>query len=305
MAKKLTQKQLSELRAEYILKREELLSQKVDRLSVKLFDGIFDGYLVALEQSDGKLVQNDLNYNLVKGLDDIYKSFRQNHNIPVVKGFISDLQAITPINEKYFANIAKKNIRSSSEKIQLAIDKKLGIEPNGQPKPNGFADKFIRDESVLKAIRKLTNQALTKGTGFQEFRQQMKTLIEGDPKAKQSGKLQQYYRTYAYDTYAKVDRLNGDMFAKDLGLRYFIWSGGIINTTRPLCKYCNDKIVDSLEFKNLSYETIKDKYKPGLDENWVPLDDLGQHNCRHLKDYIADEVALRNLSRWLDVSSLM
>lgn len=305
MPKQLTQKQLAVVRRDYLSKREDLLISKVDGLSVKLFDKVFEGYLSALEQSEGKLVLNDRNVNMVKGLGEIYGLFRNHDNIPVIRDWVGDLQNITPLNERYFKNIGTKNVRTVSDKASIVVDKKLGIELNGQPKPGGFVDKFIHDDGVLKRIKKMTNQALTQGKGFQEFRQDMKRYIQGDPKLAQSGGLQQYYRNYAYDTFTKVDRLNQDLFAKELGLRYFYWSGGVIKTTRPLCEHCNGKIVDSLQFRDLKFEDLKDKYTPGLDDTWVPMEDLGQYACRHIKDFIPDEVALRNRAKWLDIYSIL
>jgi hypothetical protein len=141
--------------------------------------------------------------------------------------------------------------------------------------------------------------------GFQEFRVELREHIQGNPKQPLSGGLQQYYRGYAYDTYMRVDRLNQDLFAKDLGLRYFIWTGGLIKSSRPLCIEANDKVVDSSKFGGLRFEDLQEKYRPGLDEDWQPLIDLGQYNCRHYKSYVLDSVAERlPQSRFLDVNSL-
>lgn len=300
----LTQKQLAELRASYLEKREQLLISKVDTLSVRLFDMVFEKYLKKLDQADGKLVYNDKNINLVKGLQKIYNTFLLDYNIPVIKGFVTDLQGITPLNEQYFKGLRKDGIKAVTKRVAGVVDKRLGVDANGKPVKNGFVDKFINDKTLVKKIQKQTTQAIVNKMGFQEFRQNLKTSIEGHPGQPMSGGLQQYYRNYAYDTFLKVDRLNQDLYASDLGLRYFIWSGGIINTSRPICIYCNNKIVDSEKFKELEYSDLKEKYTPGLDETWVPLDDLGQYGCRHRKDYILNSVAEQLSARWLDINSL-
>lgn len=303
--KKIPQKELSELRAAYLKKREQLLVKKVDALALKLFEKVFNEYLTALDQEDGKLVNNGKNMSLVKGLDTIYKNFVLQLNIPVVKNFIKDLQGITPLNEKYFSNLVARDIRDSVIKVQSVVNKRIGFV-DGKIKPGGFADKFIKDTTLLKKIKQTVTKGIVNKSGFQEFRQTLKTTIAGSPKQPGSGGLQQYYRNYAYDTFSRVDRLNQDLFAKDLGLRYFYWSGGVINTSRPLCVYCNGKIVDSEgKFKDLEFEDLKIKYQSGLNDDWVPLTDLGQFGCRHIKDYVLDAVAERNKGRWLDVNALL
>lgn len=305
MAKKLSYRELSALRAAYLARREELLIKKVDALSVKLFEKVFNEYLIALEQNNGQLVRNDRNLDLIKGLDSIYQAFQRQNNIPVVKEFITNLQGIAPLNERYFSSITGRDVRTSLIKVQAVVNKRLGVDGAGNLKEGGFADKFIKDPTLLRTIKRETGKALTNKMGFQEFRVKLKETIQGNPAQKLSGGLQQYYRGYAYDTFARVDRLNQDVFAKDLGLRYFFWSGGVIKTTRPICLYCNGKIVDSEKFRDLEFDDLKEKYQPGLNEDWVPMTDLGQFNCRHRKDYILSSVAERMSDKWLDVDSLL
>lgn len=310
-----TTKELSELREAYLLRREQALINKVSRLSIKLYDKIFEQYLIALEQTPaGTLVYSQTNLNLIQGLDRVYSLFNQVDNIPIIQGFIGDLNGINPLNEKYFKAVVKAPVRSEATTVNAVVQKRLGIA-GGEPVKGGFADKFINDKTLLKKIKKQTTQAVTKGQSFQEFRQQLKTTIQGFG-AKESGGLQQYYRNYAYDTYQKVDRLNQDIFAKELGLRYFIWAGGKIKTSRPLCVLANGKVVDKVWFSKLHYADIKtSKYKngsgklmplnTGLDDTWNPMNDLGQYACRHTKNYIADSVAMAMKDKWLKREQLV
>ena len=185
-----TQKELSDLREAYLIRREILLEKKVSSLSVKLYDKVFEQYLIALEQKDGKLVYNKANLNKIQGLDAIYNKFNKSDNIPVINGFFSDLNGITPLNVKYFNNIQKSGVRAEAVVVDAVVQKRLGIA-GGQPVKGGFADKFINDKTLLKKIKKQTTQAVTKGQSFQTFRQELKATIQGTG-AKESGGLQQY-----------------------------------------------------------------------------------------------------------------
>lgn len=308
---KLTQKELAALRADYLAKREEILQGRVNSLSAKLFDKVFNQYLIALEKTpDNKIVNSEQNLNIIKNLDSIYKVFRDNDNIPVVKSFVSDLQAIVPLNERYFKNIAQKNINTTADRALLITNKKLGINPDGSPIDGGFVDKFINDPTLLKKIKKQTNQAMTKGMGFQDFRQQLKTTIQGVPEKDLSGGLQQYYRNYAYGTFQKVDRLNQDLFAKELALRYFFWQGGLIKTSRPICTKCNGMLIDSLVWNNVQLSDIKTSpdpekdYTRGMADDWTN-DDLGGEGCRHSKDYVANTIADKYSYKIMDLSIVL
>lgn len=298
-----TQKELSDLREAYLLRREAALENKVSRLGIKLYDKVFEQYLIALQQQDGNLVYSQVNLNLIQGLDRVYALFNQVDNIPIIAGFFKDLNGITPLNEKYFKNIQKSGVRAESEVVTAVVQKKLGIS-GGQPVAGGFADKFINDKTLLKKIKKQTTQAITKGQSFQEFRQQLKTTIQGTTEVKGSGGLQQYYRNYAYDTYQKVDRLNQDLFAKELGLRYFIWAGGLVGNSRPLCRLCNGKVIDKTTYSKLKFSDLKMSLRDGLDSSWNPMNDLGQYGCRHTKNYITDSVARAMKDKWIKKEQL-
>ena len=306
MPKKLTQEQLSKLRGDYMAKREALLQKKVSGLAVKLFDKVFNKYLLELEKSDGRIMASDSNISLVKGLDAIYDNFIRTYNIPVVRVFVSDVQALVPLNERYFKGLTDKDIVARTEKIKSIVDRRLGVE-NGKPVKGGFTEKFINDKTVLRKIKKVTMQAITKKSGFQEFRVELKKAIQGVPGEKLSGGLQQYYRNYAYSVYSQVDNLVAEKYALDLGLRYWYWTGGIIPTSREICRRCNGKIIDSQKVESLTYGELKDICKPGLNEDWQMNRDLGQlqNGCRHRKNYILDSVANKRRGDWLELSTIL
>jgi hypothetical protein len=120
-----------------------------------------------------------------------------------------------------------------------------------------------------------------------------------------SGGLQQYYRNYAYDTLMHVDRINAQTFADGLGLRFFYWSGGIIKTSRAICIKSNGMIFDSYELKKLKYTDLQPIYRDGLSPDWIPLKHLGYHACRHRKNFISDQEALKHKEKWFNLNSIV
>jgi len=309
---KLTRIQAAKLREEYLAQREALLIAKVDALAVKLYDKIFTEYLSQLEQNAGKLVMNSKNVSMVKGLDAIYTNFMAKYNVPVVKGFITDVKGIVPLNEQYFSTISTKPTIAGAKKAIKVVNKGLGLTESGVPIKDGFTDKFIRDKTLLKKIKKQTTQSLTQRKGFQQFRQELQKTVEGEKGKPLSGGLQQYYRNNAYDTLSKVDRIASEEIADELGLIYFYYTGGIITDTRPFCRRCNGKIVNSAEFRHLTYSKLKENLRPGIPDGkkqtWHPLEDLGGYACRHRKDYIDEALAIRYLEtkkdKVLDIKTL-
>lgn len=313
MAKKLTRIQAAALREEYLAQREALLIAKVDSLAVKMYDKIFTEYLSQLEQEAGKLVMNNKNVSIVKGLDAIYTNFMSKYNVPIVKGFIQDVNGIVPLNEQYFSTISTKPTIAGAKKAIKVVNKGLGLTERGVPIKDGFTDKFIRDKALLKKIKKQTIQALNEKKGFQQFRQELQKTIEGEKGKPLSGGLQQYYRNNAYDTFSKVDRIASDEIAEELGLPWFFYTGGIINDSRPICIHCNGKLVYAPEWSKLTVDKLKQKYWPGVkakndSPKWKPLEELGRFGCRHRKDYVPEELVKRYLEtkkdKILDIKTL-
>lgn len=306
--KKLTQRQLAAMRSEYLEKRERLLAKKVDSISIKLYDRVVNDYLSALQTQNGVLIFNDTNLNLIQGVDNIYRVFLQTDNIPTIKGFVKDIQKIVPLNERYFKNIAQYNLNATKEVATEAVNKRLGVTSSGELVKGGFAEKFITDIDLINGIKKKTIKAISQGKSFIDFRKEMKLHIQGEPELARSGAVHQYYRNYAYDSYQQADRLTGNIFAEELELRYFIYQGGLQSNSRNLCQACNNKIIDSLEWKEMKYNSLKIKYREGIPNGkngtWKPMLNLGGFGCKHSIDWISTGVAMAQKERILNLNTL-
>ncbi len=309
--------ELSKARLDYLANRELLLQKKVDKLGLTLFDKINENFLKSLETDEnGKVLNNKANIAATAKIEVIYNEFNNRYNIPVIKSFINDLRGIAPLNESYFKEVVKQPVTIPLKAAEAIVNQQLGLtwfpdkgQKQGVPIKDGFTDKFIRDPFLTQEIKKKTLEGITQGKGFQQLYKDLKEHIAGVPKQPNTGKLHQYYRNNAYDTYTKVDRLYSDNMAKDLKLTFFYYSGGVINTTRNFCRYFDSKIVDAREFKKLNYNSLQKKYKHGIPDGshstWRPLSDLGGYGCRHTKDYISSKLALKRKSEMADIHYVM
>ena len=88
--------------------------------------------------------------------------------------------------------------------------------------------------------------------------------------------------------FARHDRNVQKKYAERIGLRTFIYTGGLIQTSRDFCEDRNGKVFtieEAEEWKDLNWD--------GKPEIYNPLIDLGGYNCRHFPAWISAKEAIR------------
>lgn len=284
----MTIRQAAKLRAKFINTKRDLLTKNVSAIERKLYNAVLDKLISELEVSDGKIVNNNKNIDLTTVLDKIIKDFNNNEFAKVIRLFANDLLSIEGLNKTYFSIIEKdqQKLNEISKDVNKELNKKLGLDEKGAVKKNGYLDKLAKDTKLKVKLKKITYNAVIKGKPIDDFKKQMKTLVQGD--AKVNGELTKHMNTFAYDTYQQFDRTAGEMFAEQLSLNAFIYNGGKIDTTREFCRERNGKVFtidEAMGWKKLEWD--------GKNKNYNPLQDAGGYNCRHTLDYISNQMAIR------------
>jgi hypothetical protein len=119
------------------------------------------------------------------------------------------------------------------------------------------------------------------GISLSELREQLYDKVVN------KGMAQKYYSRWTHDIYSQYQRVGANQVRKKLGLKYAIYQGGLIESSRPFCEQRNGKVFSEEEIEkwiNLNFEG-----KPDVGYN--PIADLGGYNCRHRLDWISEELA--------------
>jgi hypothetical protein len=96
-----------------------------------------------------------------------------------------------------------------------------------------------------------------------------------------------YYSRWTYDIYSQYQRVAANKVRQKIGLKYAIYQGGLIETSRSFCNSRNGKVFSEKEIASWSSLEWQGKPETGYD----PITDLGGYNCRHRLDWISDELA--------------
>ncbi len=102
-----------------------------------------------------------------------------------------------------------------------------------------------------------------------------------------------YYNRWTGDIYSQYQRAAANEIRKDLGMKYAMYQGGLIETSRQFCKERNNKLFSEEEI--LSWQFLNWDGKPSTGYN--PLYDCGGYNCRHRLDWVSEAFAKSWLKR--------
>lgn len=294
-------KKYTKLKAELLDKKETALINSASSLQTRLLEIITDEYISKLDVEDGYVKNTKANKDRINALNKLFESFQNTDILNVLSGMVSDFKDIHQLNIGYYSTISAKKVEDVQSKVFDKLKVNLGIE-GGKLKPDGFLESFVTDPTLRDKIKQITLRAITSETvTLKDYKESVKLLIKGNKNV--DGGLVRHFKTFATDTYALFDRQSNQIFSQSLNLKYAIYAGGIIESTRPFCEIRNNKVFTTEEIAK--FGTSKDKYggyedkKTGYfqgkskTEVYDPFTQCGGYNCRHTLNYISKEVAFR------------
>jgi hypothetical protein len=208
----------------------------------------------------------------------------------VVSGWARDLIDLSQDNAEYFSTVAtgltaKEYDNIAAETRGLVLDR-FGIKPNGKLTGKGFFDTVLNDKSLLRSVKEQAWKAKASGVGVDQFKKDIKTLVNGAPGSK--GLVERHFDTFAYDTYQTADAATQEHFAQKLGLPAALYLGGEITGTRPFCHERNGKVFLRAEIEDMRTLKFAGKTSP-----YDPFIDRGGFRCRHHWHWITAKQAAR------------
>ncbi len=275
----------SQLKATNLEKAIELMETRIDQSSNRMTRALFKNFLEKLNRDNGRIThiqdsQTVLLFNMA------YIKISTVLAREIYKSTATDIEAILTENKKFYTKVAKPT-KEQKAFIRKTIYKNLGIKLDGTLVRNGFMNGIFKDSSLKSTLFKFVFSEMTKGVGYESLRKNLKTFIEGNDK--KVGAFKAFYKTFSYDVYSHTNAYNGALYAEQLGLKHFIYNGGIIKGSRAFCIEKNGKVFSTEEAEKwkddpkLTAITDKESY------NWKM--DRGGYNCRHSIDYIPLEIA--------------
>jgi hypothetical protein len=296
-----------------ILEKKAILMDRY-RLSVEKFgvnmqtntmDALINDVLSQLTIKDGKVVNNQHNIRLLAEVDRTMNRLNSSY-----QGLIGQLNqgftALQNLNNAYFGIVISGSQRIINQAAKSSINTlkvRLGIAENGNLLRSGWLPNLIEDKTVLEGVRQILFKNVVSQTKFSTTLKSLKDYVEGTPE--KGGAYEKYMKNTLYDIYQQYDAAYALNMANELGLKYFLYTGGLVKDSRDFCREHDGHVytiedtetwatwvpADSIHIDTFNQ---KDEYSvpsylgyPGYN----PLIDRGGYNCRHQLGYISEGVA--------------
>ena len=270
------------IKADYLNSKEVKLSKDVKRIQNELFDLLIKKAVAELTIGDGGAISRSAkNFTIINNIDKVFDEFNKQHQFEVINAFGKDLLGVTDYVKEYYtvAGFSKKAILSGLEKAKW-VERSIGYVGNDVIK-GGYLDTLMKNEIVRQEVKALMIRNISSNTGLAQLRKDLKDYVKGV--GEQAGKLERYYKQYAYDTFNQVDESINMQVADELDLQHFAYLGTEIKSTR---QFCQDRIGGV--FTRAEAEAWDNEDWGGKSGSFFP--NRGGYNCRHEIGWISEEL---------------
>jgi len=201
-------------------------SNSVSKLEPVIMKDIED-LVSQLEMVDGNLIPSEKNMVLIQNIEQRIK------NIVFTEQYEKDLTK--------FVGEFKKQAGLNNEYFQAILDKDLELKPmyesvlkSSQKNTISLLNEDAFTQKLIQPIQQTLESSITNNVSFTDTLNNLRYIIEGDEEV--DGALLAHVKRVAYDSFAVSDRSYTNVISQDLGLEFYRYSGGEIETTRCFCE---------------------------------------------------------------------
>lgn len=226
-------------------------------------------YIKALDVKNGRILLNKRNLSILAEFNNWYTAVIEKSGFyDRLTVFLNEFDKQGTITADYFRKEFGNVILS--ELTQQIIEQKKLLTAEI------FINSIIDSDFKFVIKNHVTNAVLGKST-FSETLNTLQTIITGDDRL--DGKLVQYSKQVAYDSFVIADRTYTHAIAEALNAEWFKYSGGKRAGTRPFCLSRFNEFFHKKEVESWASLDWQGKIE-GTEKNTI-FDFAGGYNCKH------------------------
>lgn len=247
---------------------DSIFTNAVNATQQEIYDNFIDLFK-KLETKDGYILNNSYNRSLLaKSSQEFNKAINKSGYNDAVNEFVGTFSQLDVANQDYFSSISDlfKPNRAFISSLQKQTITTL--------------ESAILNEGLYANIKQpllnVISQNINSGGSYSGFLEQLRNNIVG---LENEGKLMRYSRGILNDTLFQYSRAYQQSVTDDLGLEFYLYSGGTTKDTREFCFERSDQFYHQLEIESWPTENWHGKI-PGTTESSIFMF-CGGYNCKH------------------------
>jgi hypothetical protein len=264
--------------------RSKAVQDAIERLKSEVADiaeWLYDTYLSEISDKylkNGKLSGNVVGVNTSSTFKQFYSRSRA-AAAAIIQGFDSVAKTI----KEYYLDLfpEKTDFNTVLEKMMnsLGYDGKALIK-------GGYLYNLTNDNSAERRVKAYAMSAIRSGKSYNDFRKELKGIIVTDRNSGKLGVVEGHYYTNAYTAFSEFDRSLSYEMAKKYNLKYAVWTGATMLTSRSFCKSKKGKVFSIEQLKEMDSTKWQGKI-PGQST----LISQGGYGCIDSLLWVTDEYA--------------
>lgn len=237
-----------------------------------------------IETENGRIKYSAANLGKVAGVYVLFSRFFRSYQKTVIGAVLERATEIFRLNREYFSQFSDPAESVSDAAVRLALRRWGYNTATKELIPGGYLENIFSNREIARRVAATLNRAIAAKMPLAEFQKQFRAVFVGKAGA---GMLESNWKTNAFDLFQRIDRAANLVYADRLGLKYAVYSGTAMDTTRPFCEARVNRVFSRPEIESWANLEFQGKPKIGYD----PFMDCGGFNCRHHLSFISDEIA--------------
>ncbi|MFZ1786699.1 MAG: hypothetical protein WAT92_00245 [Saprospiraceae bacterium] len=248
-------------------------ASRFEKLEKLIFNEVMNYLSENLHVHERRITFNANNYGVISSIDSLLKRF-STAVVRIGKFIIDGIRSVMGLTVEQLAKTDVRAIKTGKPVIDELLNHSATI-----------VNKILSLDTIFLDVKQTAVSLITATDGIDltEMRIQLQNKVVGNKIA------QRYFSRWTHDIYSQMQRIGANRLRVNLGLKYAIYQGGLIQTSREFCEERNNKCFSDDEI--MSWEKLDWEGKPEIGYN--ALIDCGGYNCRHRLDWISDELAKR------------
>jgi hypothetical protein len=239
---------------------------------------------------EGYIKQSSANRKILRQAQNAFDEVINNPQYQnAVSSHLSVIPKLDKLNTKYFQSVS--DLFTPNKNFIKDLQKQVIRDVNVN----------LLNEGVIVQVKTPLNQILSQninsGGSFSGFQEQLRNFIKGNENVE--GRLMRYTSTYTADTLFNYSRTWQDSVTADLGLEFYLYSGGLTaegkksKGSREFCIERTNKYFHRKEIE--SWAGLEWQGKNALTTKSSIFSLAGGHNCKHSMIPVSELIVPENV----------